>query len=62
MLVTPWVIWIKPGLKIRWRDFGFIDYAEELPDGKWRVKIIDEMDRAYWVRLKLWQMRIIERW
>jgi hypothetical protein len=56
--VTPWAIWIKPRLKIRYRFIKF--YLEHGTDeqGRVRVQIVDEIDRDYWVRLKPNQYRL----
>lgn len=51
-MVTPWAIWIKPRLKLRYRYIKF--YREHGTDeaGRIRLQIVDELDREYWVRLK----------
>lgn len=59
-LVTPWALWIKPHLKIKYIDIRF--YKEHGTDeqGRIRLLIVDEMDREYWTRLKPWQYRLFE--
>lgn len=54
-LVTPWAIWIKPRLKIRYRNIRF--YKEHGTDeaGRAILQVVDELDREYWVRLKPFQ-------
>lgn len=56
-LVTPWSIWIKPGLKLKYRDIWHVNELEKV-GGKTRLHIIDEMDREYWIRLKPHQWRL----
>ena len=57
-LVTPWAIWINPRLKLRcryikfWLDMGTDDRGRTI------VKIVDEIDRDYWVRMSPRQMVI----
>lgn len=50
-LITPWAIWIKPRLKLR---YSFINHwvFEGLDEqGRARVLIVDEAYRYYWVRM-----------
>lgn len=63
MMLTPFAIWIKPRLKIRYRYIKF--YLEHGTDeqGRIRIQIVDEIDRDYWVRLNrrqywLFRMRV----
>ena len=51
LLVTPWTIWIKPKMRINYRDVHFWIENGTVERGRIRVMITDEMDRAYWVRL-----------
>lgn len=50
-MVTPWAIWIKPRLKVKYIDIRF--YKEHGTDeqGRQRLQIVDELDREYWTRL-----------
>lgn len=59
MLVTYWSIWIKPRLRLRYDRVRFtVDQGED-EHGRTRVMIVDEMDRAYWVRLTPRQHRML---
>ncbi len=58
LLVTPFSIWLKPRLKIRYRDILFYIEHETDEQGRIRLQLVDEMDRAYWVRLTPKQYRI----
>ena len=57
-LVTPFSIWLKPRLKIRYRDILFYIEHEIDEQGRIHLQLVDEMDRAYWVRLTPKQYRI----
>lgn len=60
LLVTPWSIWIKPGLQLKYRDIWHINELEKV-EGKTRLHILDEMDREYWVRVTPFQLKVIIR-
>lgn len=59
LLVTPWAIWIKPGLRIRYWDVRFWTELDMDERGRMRIMIVEELDRAYWVRLKPWQHKLL---
>lgn len=58
LFVTPFSIWLKPGLKIKCTDILFHLEHETDEQGRIRLQLVDEMDRAYWVRLTPKQYRI----
>lgn len=59
MLVTPWSIWVKPRFRIRYRHIRFFLEHGLDAEGRAIIEIIDEADRAVWLRLKPWQMAIL---
>ena len=50
LLITPFSLWVKPGLKIRF----FLEHGAD-EAGRMQLQIVDELDREYWVRLKPFQ-------
>lgn len=50
-LVTPWSIWIKPRLRIKYWNISFVRGYGKDERGRTILKIVDEMDREYWTRL-----------
>ena len=55
LLITPFSLWIKPRLKIRFRDIRlFLEHGTD-EQGRAILQVVDELDREYWVRLKPWQ-------
>ena len=55
LLLTPWTIWVKPRLKIRYHDIRFhLEHGTD-DQGRIRVQIVDESDREYWLRMTPWQ-------
>jgi len=61
LLVTPWAIWLKPGLKIRYIDILFFKAHGTDERGRQRLQIVDEMDREYWTRLNPVQFAIFRK-
>ena len=61
MLVTPWSIWIKPRLRVKYIDIRFWKDLGMDENGKQKVQLVDELDREYFVRLSPRQYRML-RW
>jgi len=59
LLVTPFSIWIKPRLKIRYIDVRFFKEHGADETGRIRIQLVDDIDREYWIRLKPFQYRIL---
>ena len=61
LLVTPWSIWIKPRLRGSFRNVRL--WTERGMDNAGRicVMIVDNFDRAYWVRLNPRQYKLVCR-
>ena len=51
VLITPWSIWIKPGLRVRYIDIRFYKEHGKDDQGRSIIQIVDEFDREYWTRL-----------
>jgi hypothetical protein len=58
LAVTPWFIWIKPRLKVRYIDIRFHREHGKDDQGKIRVQIVDDFDREYWIRLSPLRYRL----
>lgn len=61
LLVTPFSIWLKPLIKIKYSFINHWVYLEKDEIGRARVLIIDEAYRYFWVRLNEKQYRLF-RW
>ena len=61
LLVTPFAIWIKPGLRIRYRDINHYVEHEQDAQGRTRIEIIDEHYRSVWTRLNPQQYKRFTR-
>lgn len=59
LLVTPFSIWVKPRFRIRYRHIRFFLEHGKDEQGRAIVEIIDEADRAVWLRLKPRQLAIL---
>lgn len=50
-LVTPFSLWVKPRLKIPYRNIRFFLEHGTDEQGRIRLQVVDELDREYWTRL-----------
>lgn len=60
-MLTLWALWIKPGLRIRYRDINhYVEHGRDAA-GRVQLQIIDEHYNYYWTRLDARQYALFKR-